>query len=412
MSGRVVSSATFRQRPWYVHALNRMLPRVSLDKDRLIALARKRSGLRDFGSGYWEEPLDILLRAVREEADLHPLGRFMMREQLVGRLIVRLQAEAFFKKHPEILEQELLPVWLIAGLQRTGTTKLQRLLGADPDNRSLYSWESMFPAPLHSDWQKREKRIPRTRTAEKAMRFLAPDFFAIHPVEHLQPEEDVLLLDVTFMSTSAEAMMHVPGYAAWLEEADQSPAYEYEARLLKLLQWQRPGKRWILKSPHHLEWLEVVCRVYPQVHVIWPHRPVHQCVPSFMSMVAHGRSIFSQRVDAATVGRHWLRKNARMLERALAFRQAHPDQPITDIFYPVFVTDAVGELQRLYREAGLPFPQPLRRRFADAESRSDPQRYGRHEYRLADFGLKPADVDAQTQAYQRFLQRIQTQTYG
>jgi len=412
MSGRVVSSTTFRRRPWYVHGLNRILPRVSLRKDRLLALARKRSGLRDFGKGYWEEPLDILLRSMREEADLHPLGRFMMREQLVGRLVVRLQAEAWFRKHPEILEQDLLPVWLIAGLQRTGTTKLQRLLDADPDNRSLYSWESMYPAPLRTDWQRRETRIPQTRTAEQAMRFLAPDFFAIHPVEHLQPEEDVLLLDVTFMSTSAEAMMHVPGYAAWLEQADQTPAYAYEAKLLKLLQWQRPGKRWILKSPHHLEWLDVACRVYPQVHIIWPHRPVHECVPSFMSMVAHGRSIFSHGVDAETVGRHWLRKNARMLDRALAFRQACPKQPLTDIFYPVFVEDAISELERLYRETGLPFPQPLRRRFAEAEGRSNRHRYGRHEYRLADFGLRPADVDAQTQAYRRFLHHLQTEAHG
>jgi len=322
MSTRIVSSATFQERPWYVHGLNRLLPKGALEKDRLIDLARKRSGLKDFGQGYWEEPLDVLLRAMREEARLHPLGRFMMREQLVGRLMVRLQAEAWFRKHPEILEQELLPVWLIAGLQRTGTTKLQRLLDADPANRSLYSWESMYPVPLNSDWQKREKRIPQTRTAERAMRFLAPDFFAIHPVEYLQPEEDVLLLDVSFMSTSAEAMMNVPSYAAWLEQADHRPAYEYEARLLKLLQWQRKGERWVLKSPHHLEWLDVLCEVYPRVHIIWPHRPVHECVPSFMSMVAHGRAIFSREVDARAVGRHWLRKNARMLQKALAFREA------------------------------------------------------------------------------------------
>jgi len=412
MSTRIVSSATFQERPWYVHGLNRLLPKGALEKDRLIDLARKRSGLKDFGQGYWEEPLDVLLRAMREEARLHPLGRFMMREQLVGRLMVRLQAEAWFRKHPEILEQELLPVWLIAGLQRTGTTKLQRLLDADPANRSLYSWESMYPVPLNSDWQKREKRIPQTRTAERAMRFLAPDFFAIHPVEYLQPEEDVLLLDVSFMSTSAEAMMNVPSYAAWLEQADHRPAYEYEARLLKLLQWQRKGERWVLKSPHHLEWLDVLCEVYPRVHIIWPHRPVHECVPSFMSMVAHGRAIFSREVDARAVGRHWLRKNARMLQKALAFREAQPGQPITDVFYPAFVRDALGELERLYRDAGQPFSGELRRKFAAVERKSDPHRYGRHQYRLEDFGLDRSDVDAQTQAYQSFFHQIQTRTYG
>ena len=76
----------------------------------------------------------------------------------------------------------------------------------------------------------------------------SPDFFAIHPVEAEAPEEDVLLLDVSFLSTTAEATMHVPSYAAWLEETDQSPAYAYMVKLLKLLQWQRPAKRWVLKT--------------------------------------------------------------------------------------------------------------------------------------------------------------------
>jgi len=56
--------------------------------------------------------------------------------------------------------------------------------------------------------------------------------------------------------------MHVPAYAAWLETTDQSAAYVYGAKLLKLLQWQRPGKRWVLKSPHHLEFLGLMEKYY------------------------------------------------------------------------------------------------------------------------------------------------------
>ena len=82
---------------------------------------------------------------------------------------------------------------------------------------------------------------------------MAPGFFAIHPVEHQAQEEDILLLDVSFMSTTPEATMQVPAYAAWLEQTDQSLAYAYGAKLLKLLQWQRSAKYWVLKSPHHLD---------------------------------------------------------------------------------------------------------------------------------------------------------------
>ena len=63
-------------------------------------------------------------------------------------MATRLRAEKWLEQHPEILEEELYPVKLICGLQRTGTTKLHRLLAADPDNRTLYSWEAINPVPL------------------------------------------------------------------------------------------------------------------------------------------------------------------------------------------------------------------------------------------------------------------------
>ncbi len=409
MSNRLVSSHTFHKRPTYIQFLQstlKALPTIKLDKDLLIQMARKRSGLNNFGSGYWEEPLTILLQSIHEEAHPNPLGRFMLREQLVSRLEVRLRAEEWFRKYPEILEQEILPVWLIAGLQRTGTTKLQRLLASDPATRSLFSWESMFPAPLNEDWKSVEKRIPKTRTAERAMRFLAPNFFAIHPVEHLQPEEDVLLLDVTFMSTSWEAMLHVPTYASWLETADQLPAYEYESKLLKLLQWQRPGKRWVLKSPHHLEWLDVVHQVYPDVQVVWPHREVLECIPSFMSMCAHGRAMFSSTVDAREVGKHWLRKNSLMLKKALTYRAQYPEAKITDVFYPNLVENALSQVARIYADADLPWTVSLVHRFETTEAQSNPHRYGVHQYQIEDFGLHETDVAQEVISYSSFLENL------
>ena len=63
---------------------------------------------------------------------------------------------------------------------------------------------------------------------------MAPGFFAIHPVEHAAPEEDILLLDAAFLSTTPEATLHVPSYAAWLEETDQSHAYEYWQQIIAI----------------------------------------------------------------------------------------------------------------------------------------------------------------------------------
>ena len=312
---RITSASGFDRRPVWVSAINSawrgtysLGTKIRLEKDDLIRRARKQTGLQSFGPDFWEEPLDRLLYAIAHEADLHPLGRFITRERLTHLLSIRLRAERDFRKDPSILDRELYPVWLICGLQRTGTTKLQRLLGADPDNRVLLSWEALNPVPLGDKSDDRSARVRAARTSEKALRLLAPGFFSIHPVEHEKPEEDILLLDTTFLSTTPEATLHVPSYAAWLEQTDQSPAYAYAVKLLKYLQVQRPGKRWVLKSPHHMEFLDLAQRHFGDVQFIWTHRDLGESLPSFLSMVAHSRAIFSDRVTAEQVAGHWVRK--------------------------------------------------------------------------------------------------------
>ena len=88
----------------------------------------------------------------------------------------RLRAEYWFKNHPEILERALYPVFLIAGLQRTGTTKLQRLLAADRDTRPVLSWEALNPAPPVKGYPEKDNRIKEARLSEKALQVLSPSF--------------------------------------------------------------------------------------------------------------------------------------------------------------------------------------------------------------------------------------------
>lgn len=405
-----VKALDYNHRPLFFSGLNSVWrwtyplgSKVKLDKDQLIKAARNRTGLTDFGSSFWEEPLDLLLQSINEESRLHPFGRFITQQRLINLLMVRLRAEWWFKRHPEILEQALYPVFLIAGLQRTGTTKLQRLLSADPDNRPLLSWEALNPAPFRENFKKSDKRINAAKTAERALRWMAPGFFAIHPVEHLSPEEDILLLDVSFMSTTAEATMHVPSYAAWLEQNNQAPAYQYAAKLLKLLQWQRPGKRWVLKSPHHLEFFEVIKKVYDQVHIIWTHRDVKACLPSFLSMVAHGRAIFSDEVRIKELTTHWLRKIQYMLNQALAFRQQAGNEALfMDVRYQQLIKEPFTVLEQIYGKIGS-INDELRQVFEQHELKNSAQKYGRHQYKLEDFNLDHKAIETYTKAYQLFL---------
>ena len=269
------------------------------------------------------------------------------------------------------------------------------------------SWEALNPAPIKGDVQDGRNRIKIARTSENALKIMSPGFFAIHPVEHLAPEEDVLLLDVSFMSQTAEAITHVPTYAAWLEKTDQSLAYEYMVKLLKLLQWQRPGKRWVLKTPHHLEFLDLVDKYFGDVQYIWTHRKVYECIPSFLSMVSYSRVIFSDEVDKHEVAEHWVKKNGYMLDRALAFHEKNGHRiEFTDVPYKDLVNDSVGVLKRIYSDRNETISPELEKIFHDSNNKNHQGKYGRHVYSLDDFGIDEEYVDQHTRKYQEFQEKF------
>jgi hypothetical protein len=321
---------------------------------------------------------------------------------MVNLLAVRLRAEKWLKQYPEILDQELYPVKLICGLQRTGTTKLHRLLAADPDNRTLLSWEAINPVPLSDSKKERAKRIRAAKISEKSLRFIAPGFFSIHPVKHEAPEEDILLLDTYFMSTTPEATMHVPSYASWLEKTDQTEAYEFMVKLLKLLQWQNPAKYWVLKSPHHMEFLPQVKKCFGKVHYIWTHRNLYESLPSFMSMMAHSRTIFSSNVTLEKVAEHWLRKTGYILSKGIQFRKENPDEKFTDVLYVDLVKDSINILREIYKEDDS-FTPALQNIFIETDNSNPPNPYGFHYYDLDDFGISTNRIDNETSEYTNFM---------
>jgi hypothetical protein len=431
---------TFKHSPPWFRTLNSawkstypLGTKIRLDKDDLIRRARKATGLTNLGKEFNDVPIEKLLLSINDEARLHPIGRFITRERFVNLLNIRLRAEYFFNKNPQILEQELYPAWFIIGLQRSGTTKLQRLLAVDPDHRVIPSWEVINPVPVDLKLydpayhhlatlpphhlttspphhlsvfpHPHDKRISIARAAITSLRYISPGFFAVHPIDIMQPEEDILLLDVSFMSTTPEATMHVPAYAQWLETTDQSESYAYAVKLLKFLQWIRPAKRWVLKSPHHLEFPDLIEKHFGKVHFLWPHRELTESIPSFLSMVTYNRMIFSDRVREEEVAGHWVRKIGYMLDKAISFRQQPgKDSLFIDMDYKNLIVDSIAELEKIYRLNGGMTPD-LVDRFCRHELEHPHRKHGVHQYSMEDFGLTDEAIGRHTWHYHRFFNK-------
>lgn len=114
---------------------------VKLDEASLLATARRREKLEDFGGESFRVPLRVLLDSLEREANLSPLGRAMSRQLLLGLLATRLRLAALLREHPEIRDERIEAPVVILGLPRTGTTHLHNLLGEVPELRSLPYWK-------------------------------------------------------------------------------------------------------------------------------------------------------------------------------------------------------------------------------------------------------------------------------
>jgi len=118
----------------------------SLQGEQLCREVRRKTGLDDFGAPGLEPALSILLRSLEEEANLHALGRFLIRVHLRSLLKTRLELAARCSSERLRTEPILRPVF-ITGMPRSGSTFLHELLAQDPQNRAPTVWEVMFPVP-------------------------------------------------------------------------------------------------------------------------------------------------------------------------------------------------------------------------------------------------------------------------
>jgi len=389
-------------RPMAIRVFNYIGYKTRLDKDQVIKAARRKSNLRNFGDDSFMYALDQLITSINEEARLHKFGSFIVKQRLINILQNRLRAEDHFVKHPEILEQEIAPPIIIIGLQRTGTTKLHRLLGIHPKLRALLSWEALNPSPFSND-SDAKKRIKQGRLAQRALRYMSPQFFAIHPVEYDAPEEDILLNEMTFLSTVPEATMHVPQYARWVESQDHTPAYTYMIKMLQLLQWQNKSGhlRWILKTPQNMEFLQLLVHIFPNAKFIHTYRDPLKIIASFSSMVYHSRRIFSDQVVPQECAAHWLKKDKYMIDKCMNIWDLKEGYDRLDISYYNLVDDSKNVLKSILNYCGLTYTSDYDKQVDEALETEKQYRYGRHNYKLEDFGLDKKTVDQVFTSYRQ-----------
>ena len=198
-----------------------------LDKQTLINEALAQAKRTSFLDDSFEPVFDRLLTALNTEASLNEVGAGFHSARLRDLLTNRLRMEAWFEKHPEILDETIERPIVVVGLPRTGTTMLHRTVATDTSLLAPIWYEVRQPVPLADDFELADERIGISEAEVAAMLEAAPELAAIHPMDARAPDEEIMLLEHSFMSTVPECYAHIPQFGDWLYEQDQSAGYDY-----------------------------------------------------------------------------------------------------------------------------------------------------------------------------------------
>jgi hypothetical protein len=404
----VTSQFTPPQKAFYLKLINRLgnhlgragvvVPR--LDTQRLIRHAAKKTGLQDFGDESFREGLEVLVRALNDEAQLSQIGQVVAYYNLLDHLCVRLSLIAYRTQRPEVLEQQVQQPLFILGLPRTGTTILYELIAQDPDFRSAASWEVSKPVPpAAQETFSSDSRIKHTDRLMSLMEKLAPGFRAIHAIEAKLPQECVYLLASHFISEQYCYMYNIPQYRAWALDQDMTAAYQWHADFLRHLQVDYSSERWVLKTPAHLAYLKDLFKQYPDAAVIWTHRRPVDAVASFSSLTSTLHGGFSDSVDPLVTGPGEYEHYSKVVDRGMAQRNALDPGRFFDVSYSAICSDPVSVVESIYAHFGWDFGSEAQAKMHAYIKQRPRGLYGEHHYSREAYGLEESREESLYASY-------------
>ena len=371
-----------------------------LSLDQLLEKAYGRTHLNDPGDPDAMEAFGALVESVNREGDLTFFGRLTLRQFIIGKLSNRLRIIEALKRYEEISNQKVHCPIFVTGWYRCGTTYLHNLLASHPQSRAPLYWELMHPCPAVDPRRiETNKLIRRTKLANRIHDYLAPNFKRAHAMPAQKPEECLHLFENAGMGTTGFFITEAKSFAGWLLNQDLRPAYQFYLHQLKLLNWLRPGNRWILKWPYHLWHLGTLLEVFPDAFVIHIHRDPLEAIPSVCSLAALAREPFCNQIDRGALGQFWLEYCAKGLKRALKARESAGRRRILDINYTDLVTNPSFVIRQIMDWSGLEPDEAWLGTLPTARANKKGARAGNHAYTLSEYGLDPDQIHDRFKTY-------------
>ncbi|MEO0030267.1 MAG: hypothetical protein RIS94_25 [Pseudomonadota bacterium] len=373
-----------------------------LTPDQVLEHAMAQTGLSDFGpeTGF-RQRLAVTLRALYEDEGLTRGGRLNIMGQAIRVMVNRLRIEDLLKRHPEILEVPIDRPIFIAGLPRSGTTHLVNWLSRDERLNSLTLWESEEPVPtVQVAPGETDPRILRSAAVWEAFGAMLPHMAAMHEMAANDIHEDNELMFMDLNCYNWEFQARLPRWIDHYLSHDRTGSYAYEKKVLQVIAWHRgvkpgePGRRrWLLKSPQHMENLSAIRAVFPDATMVVTHRDPVDVLRSLTTMLGYSDRIRRDPVDPPALARLWADRIERLLRECVAQRESWGPAQSLDVLFHDYMADQQGMARRIYALAGLDLPRETEARLMGYLSENPRHAHGKVIYDLEGvFGMNLAEL--------------------
>lgn len=364
----------------------------------LLDLARKQTGLNDFGDDYFMDSLRHMVDGANTDVPYTPAGRESFYGSIVAHLCNRLRIERDLRAHPEILEEDVSDPIVILGFVRTGTSKLQMMIAADPRFRGLLGWQAYFPGRIVESND--PATDPRPQIAKEMFDRLHahhPEFMAGHPMFADQTEEETRILHLSFSSWMGWVSNPSDSFYEWAKTQDESKSYEYFVKVLKYLQWQeggRKGRRQVLKTPMHLGTVDLLMKYFPKATLVHCHRQPAEFIRSWVRLQDLIWQMALETTDPARCRRSALEVWGDALKKFLAYReQMGSALNVVDVYFEEVRDDPIKAIRRVYAAAGVDLTPESEAAMLAWNASHPPHRAGKMEYHEDKYGVTPEMVD-------------------
>lgn len=385
------------EEPVYSEPMAQMMEALSgkdipLDNDSLLAIAGSQLDVPLVNDPGLLERFQCLYGEVLANGPVHAVGRMGLHRRAVDGIADVSRMEYLHATYPEVSATPIEKPLIVAGMPRSGTTHLLKLLGSDEALHTLYRWQTYRSFPSRAMLEGREKDDRRETGAQKdaLLDVTLPHFRKLFDVEASDATEEIEVMAKACYGVTLSFQGDVPNFDNRFYGTDQSEAYRFLYRFLQAVQWcehYSPASRWLMKSPQHLGALTAVKNVFPDACLVFTHRDPASVFTSLVTMIGYVlRSTYSsaskqQIIDKTLRMQHgFLRGLVRDVDKL--------DGPVEHVYFDQFMKNKHEAVERIYRAAGLDFNSAVERRISEQAETHARDRRGKLVYDLeADFGL-------------------------